>query len=129
MANTINFVRGDAITHTFNIPTSAWSSGGKLFFVAKPAIDDDNTDAAAVIKKSWTDGSTSDVVIGGVAYKQYACAFVPADTNSIPSNGAQNADYLGEFQWVNAAGVPTTFPATDPKLDCKVYFDVARGTT
>lgn len=126
MANTIDFVRGDAADHTFAMPTSAWSSGGTLFFAAKPAIDDDATDAAAVIKESWTDGSTSDVVINGIAYKQYACHFTPDDTYSIPSNGAQSAQYLGEFQWVNASGVPITFPATDPKLACIVYFDVVR---
>lgn len=126
MANVIEFTRGDAITHTFSMPADAWSAGGTLFFAAKPAIDDDNTDAAAVIKKSWGDGAVSDVVINGVAYKQYACTFAPADTNSIPSNSAQSAQYLGEFQWVDASGVPTTFPATDPKLQCVVYFDVIR---
>jgi hypothetical protein len=127
MANTINFTRGDAITHTFSMPASAWSPGGKLWFVAKPTVDDDNTDAAAVIKKSWTDSAVSDTTINGVAYKQYACSFVPADTNSILSNGAQSAQYLGEFQWEDSTGVPITFPATDPKLNCTVYFDIARG--
>lgn len=129
MNNEIDFTRGDAVTHTFSIPTSSWSAGGKLIFGAKPVIDDDLTDGAAIIEKSWTDSAVSDVVINGVAYKQYACYFAPSDTNSIASNGAESAQYLGEFQWVNAAGVPTTFPATDPKLTCIVYFDVIRKTT
>lgn len=129
MANQIEFTRGDAITHTFSIPADAWSSGGKLRFMAKPAIDDDNTDAAAVISQEWTDSAVTDVTINGVAYKQYSCYFPPSATNSIVSNGAASSSYLGEFQWVSAAGIPTTFPANDPKLDVVVYFDVIRETT
>ena len=126
MANVIQFTRGDAVTHLFNMPADAWSSGGHLRFMAKPAIDDDNTDANAVISQTWTDGAVSDVTINGVAYKQYACYFPPSATNSIQSNGASKADYKGEFQWTNASGIPNTFPATDQKLDCVVYFDVIR---
>lgn len=129
MADNIEFTRGDGAHHTFSIPTSNWTAGGKLFFMAKPAIDDDLTDASAVIKKSWTDTAVSDVVIGGVAYKQYACTFTAADTNSILSNGAGSQAYLGEFQYVPAGGDPMTFPATDDKLNCVVYFDIDRETT
>jgi len=124
----IEFTRGDAVTHTFSIPASSWSSGGTLFFAAKPAIDDDNTDAAAVILQQWSDAATSQVVINGENYIQYACYFPPSATNDIQSDGAQSAQYLGEFQWVNAAGVPVTFPANDPKLEVIVYFDVIRET-
>lgn len=129
MATAIEFTRGDQITHTFSMPTSAWSSGGKLRFMAKPAIDDDNTDAAAVISEEWDDSVVTDVTIGGVAYKQYACLFPPSATNSILSDGAASTSYLGEFQWVSAAGIPMTFPANDPKLDVIVYFDVIRETS
>ena len=129
MATKIEFSRGDDITHTFSIPTANWSAGGKLFFTAKPSIDDDNTDAAAVIDQSWTDTVVTDVVIGGVAYKQYACNFPAAATNSIASNGADSADYEGEFQWVSAGGLVKTFPPNDPKFDVVVYFDVKRKTS
>lgn len=129
MANKIEFTRGDAAYHTFSIPASSWSSGGKLFFAAKAVIDDDSTDAAALIQCNWDDSAVSDVVIGGVAYKQYACTFPPSATNSIPSGGAASADYLGEFQYVPVSGVPVTFPASDAKLDAILYFDVKRKTT
>jgi hypothetical protein len=129
MANVIEFTRGDAVTHTFSMPTSAWSSGGHLRFMAKPVIDDDPTDAAAVISQEWTDTVVTDVVLNGVAYKQYACYFPPSATNSIVSNGAPSANYQGEFQWVNASNIPVTFPATSPKLNCIVYFDVIREIT
>lgn len=126
---TIEFSRGDAVTHTFSMPTASWSSGGKLFFEAKPAIDDDHTDANAVISQSWDDSATTTVTLNGVTYTQYACSFPPAATNSILSGGADSADYLAEFQWVNSTGIPMTFPATDPKLDCIVYFDIIRKTS
>lgn len=125
----IEFPRGDTISHTFAMPASDWTAGGKLFFAAKPAIDDDNTDAAAVIDNNWDDTVVSDVTINGIAYKQYACTFLPADTNSIPSGGADSLDYEGEFQWVGADGTVKTFPPNDPKLDCVVYFDVKRETS
>lgn len=129
MANKIFFSRGDAAYHTFSMPADAWESGGKLFFAAKPAIDDDNTDAAAVIVGSWDDTNVTDVVIDGIAYKQYACTFLPAATNSIESDGADSADYLGEFQFVPVSGIPQTFPADNKKLDVVVYFDVKRKTS
>lgn len=125
----IEFSRGDDIHHSFSIPTANWSAGGKLFFAAKPAIDDDNTDAAALINHSWDDSYVSDTTIGGVAYKKYDCYFPPSATNSIPSGGADSADYLGEFEFVAADGTVMTFPPNDPKLDCVVYFDVKRATT
>lgn len=126
MANKIEFSRGDGVTHYFSIPTDNWSAGGKLFFAAKPIIDDDVLDLNAVINKDWTDGSATDTVIDGVPYKRYECYFPPSATSSILSNGASSADYLGEFQFVPAAGDPVTFPPDDKKLECIVYFDVKR---
>lgn len=129
MANTIEFARGDGIHHSFSMPADAWSAGGRLFFAAKTSIDDDTTDAAAVINRSWDDSSVSDVTINGIAYKKYDCYFPPSATSSIESNGAESAEYLGEFQWVPASGDPVTFPPNDPKLQVIVYFDVKRKTT
>ncbi len=128
MANQIEFTRGDEVTHTFSIPADAWSSGGHLRFMAKPAIDDDATDAAAVITGEWDDSAVTDATINGIAYKQYACLFLPSATNGIVSDGAPSTQYLGEFQWTNSAGIPVTFPATDQKMACIVYFDVIRET-
>lgn len=130
MANQILFTRGDAAYHTFAMQASGWSAGGKLFFAAKPAIDDDNTDANALIQGEWDDtsGAVTDVTIGGVAYKKYTCTFPPAATDSIQSGGADEAQYLGEFQYVPTSGVPVTFPADNNKLECILYFDVKRKT-
>ena len=128
MANKIEFTRGDAAYHTLSIPASSWTAGGKLFFAAKPTIDDDATDANALIQCNWNDSAVTDVIMGGIAMKQYACTFPPSATSSILSHGAPSAEYLGEFQLVSSSGVPTTFPATDQKLDVVLYFDIKRGT-
>ena len=135
----MDFTRGDAAYHYFAIPATSWVAGGKLFFAAKPVIDDDNTDANALIQCNWTDSSVSDIAVGEllgdgvtpatVPMKQYACTFPPSATNSIISNGAESADYLGEFQYVPPSGVPVTYPATSPKIDAKLWFDIKRETT
>lgn len=125
----IEFTRGDAANHAFLIPTDSWSPGGRLFFAAKPAIDDDGTDANALIQGNWGDDSVTDVTRNGILYKRYACHFPPAATNSVLSGGAESAEYLGEFQWVPLGGDPITFPPTDPKLNVILYFDVKRKTT
>lgn len=124
----IEFVRGDGAYHNAYVPASDWSAGGKLFFAAKQVIDDDTTDAAAVIKQSWTDSVVSDVTINGTAYKKYTCYFPPSATSSINSEGAESLDFLGEFQYVPTSGIPITAPAKT-KLTCTVYFDVNRRVT
>lgn len=129
MANQIEFTRGDGANHSFSIPAANWTAGGRLFFAAKPVIDDDNTDANSLVNGDWSDSVVTDVTIDGVAYKKYTCYFPPSATNSILSDGAASADYLGEFQFVPLSGDPVTFPATDVKLDCVVYFDVKRKIT
>lgn len=127
-AGIIEFARGDGNHHTFAIPADEWSSGGRLFFAAKQVIDDDLTDALAVIDHNWGDEAVSDIEIDGVAYKEYACYFPPNKTSGIPSNGATSAEFLGEFQWVPNGGDPLTTPPNADKLRCIVYFDVKRKT-
>ena len=128
MSNKIEFTRGDAAYHTFSIPADAWTAGGTLFFAAKPIIDDDNTDAASLINGDWDDADVTNTTIDGVAYKEYNCYFPPAATSGILSNGADEAEYLGEFQYVPITGIPVTFPANNKKLEAVVYFDVKRKT-
>src|ERR1700759_1510037 len=103
MAKKLQFPRGDGVYHTFSMPASSWSAGGELFFSAKTVIDDDPTDANAVITGNWTDSAVSDITIDGTAYKQYNCYFPPSATSSIISDGAASLDYLGDFRWVPAS--------------------------
>lgn len=128
MASKLAFPRGDGITHTCTIDAALWSAGGTLFFAAKPAIDDDLTDAAAVIEGTFTDANVANVTIDGVAYKQYTCHFPPSATIGIQSNGAKSAKYLGEFEFVPLSGEPKTYPEDNKKIQVVVNFDVKRGT-
>lgn len=124
------FPRGDGVHHEFYYPADAWTAGGRLFFAAKPAIDDDTTDAAAVINQSWDDAALKpDETLDGILYKVYDCYFPPSATSSIVSDGAESAEYLGEYQFVPSGGDPQTFPPTDPKIPAVVIFDVKRKTT
>ena len=129
MADLIEFTRGDGAHHALYIEASSWSSGGKLLFAAKPAVDDDATDAAAEIKWSWTDSAVTDVTVNGIAYKKYACYFPYTVIDDIVSNGAEDADYLAQFKFVPiGGGDPITFPANG-FLDAKVYFNVNNRTS
>ncbi|MGI9028162.1 MAG: hypothetical protein ACR2FM_04990 [Candidatus Saccharimonadales bacterium] len=124
----MEFARGDGTTKGFWIPATAWTAGGTLFFAAKALIDDDNTDALALISGNWSDADVTDETRGGVAYKRYGCYFPPSATSSIVSDGAESLELLGEFQFVPAGGAPITFPPTDAKIAVTVWFDVKRKT-
>lgn len=125
MAATMEFERGDPITHYFIMPTSAWSTGGKLFFTAKPVVDDDITDSAAVINQTFTDSAA----VNDGTNITYTLLFPPSATNSIVTNGAKKKSYLGQFQWVSAAGVPSSFPGNDKFINTIVYADIRRSIT
>lgn len=125
------FKRGDGLTHYFQIPADAWTSGGKLFFAAKPIVDDDSTDAAAIIDVSFTD---SDIVDSShdmydADYVTYELVFAPSDIGAITFGGDKKKKYLGEFQFVSSDGVPETFPGDDDFIDVIIYADIKRGTT
>lgn len=122
----MEFTRGDINYHTFTMPASVWSAGGKLFFAAKPAVDDDNTDAASLINGVFDDTDVTDVTINGIAMKKYTCTFLPAATNSILSQGADEVDLLGEFQFVPTSNNPQTYPGNNEKIAVKLWPDIKR---
>lgn len=123
----MEFTRGDINYHTFALPASVWSAGGKLFFAAKPAVDDDDTDAASLINGVFDDTDLlSDIVVDGLTYKQYDCTFLPAATDSILSQGADEVDLLGEFQFVPTSNNPQTYPGNNEKIAVKLWPDIKR---
>lgn len=127
MASSMTFKRGDGTTKYFYFPAASWSSGGTLFFAAKQAFDDDDTDSLALIEGNWDDSATSDETVNGIAYKKYTCDFPPAATNSIESGGAATLELLGEFQWVPTDDDPKSFPADDEnEIAVTVYMDIKR---
>lgn len=125
----MEFVRGDGANHGFAIPAANWTPGGTLFFAAKRFVDDDNTDAQALIQGNWGDGVVTDITHNGVPYKRWACSFPASATNGIESGGAETLNLLGEFQFVPTSGEPVTFPGTVGRIPVVVIFDVKRKIT
>lgn len=132
MANkvTMKFKRGDDLFQYFQIPTASFVAGGTLHFTAKPAVDNDNTDAAAVIDKSFLDSdivdSSHDEYESG--FETYEMAFTLEDiTNVTFSNGEKAKKYLGEFQIVGADGKVESFPNDDNFIEVIIYADIKRG--
>jgi hypothetical protein len=126
----MTFKKGDGLSHGFKIPASSFVPGGKLWFTAKKVIDNDATDALAVIKKQFDDTVVSNVTVKGVAYKRWQLDFVPADIVNVNyANGQKKLKFLGEFQIVPLVGAPTSFPADDEFIEVIIYADVMRGTS
>lgn len=127
---TMEFKRGDDLTQYFQLPTDSWVAGGTLWFAAKPSVDNDNSDAAAVINKSFTDSAivdnTDPEYLAG--YVTYALDFIPDDIVNVSfSNGEKSKKYLGEFVVVSALGIRESFPANDQYLNVIIYADIKRG--
>lgn len=130
---TMDFKKGDAQTHYFQMPAESWTAGGLLWFAAKPAVDNDATDAATVINKSFNDSKIvnpgdqdDDQYLAG--YVTYRLAFLPADIINVSfEDGESKKNYLGEFQFVSGTGVPESYPADDTFIDVIIYADIKRG--
>lgn len=126
MANkvTIEFKKGDNVTHFFKLPVANYSAGGTLSFVAKPSVDNDATDATAVIDKDFSDS----VVVVDSVWATWTLAFVPADIVGVNfTNGEKKKKYLGEFVFTTSGGAKTSFPADDEFIDVIIYADIKRG--
>lgn len=129
---TMEFKKGDNLTHYYQMPADSWDAGGTLFFAAKPEVDNDATDAAAVIDKSFDDTT----IVGSghefydADYVTYQLDFVPGDITGVSfSNGEKKKKYLGEFQFVANDGKVTSDPNNDNFVEVIIYADIKRGTS
>jgi hypothetical protein len=107
------FIRGDSGSINFSLPGTDLT-GGTVYFTAKPTIDADATDAAAVIHIEVTDFSDSDPTAG-----ECVIPLTPTDTNVAPGT------YLYDIQVKTAGGTIISIPVR--KLE--VFGDVTRRTT
>lgn len=124
MANkVITFKRGTGITHFAKIPIASYYASGVLFFTAKPIIDNDETDAAAVINKGFTSAVVDTATDPTKAI--FTLEFLPADIETITfADGESEKDYLGEFKYVVPGLSPITFPGDNKYIETKIYADV-----
>lgn len=127
--NVMEFKRGDAMSKGFSIPAANFVPGGTLWFIAKSIPDNDNTDASAVIKKSFDDSVVTDVVRKGVSCKRWQLDFDRSDIVNVTFlDGAKKLKFLGEFQYVPlGGGSPTSYPADDKFIEVYIYADLMRG--
>lgn len=132
MANKIpmEFKLGDKQFHYFQMETSAWAAGGKLWFAAKPQVDNDVVDGAAVINKSFNDTK----IVGALhpeytaGYTTYELQFDPGDITGVTFvNGEKSKKYLGEFEFVSASAEPQSFPSDDQFIEVTIFADIKRG--
>lgn len=122
----LDFKRGDLNVHYVDIPADSWSASGRLFFKAKPKVDDDTTDAAAVISGEFTDAN---IISNDGTTVRYELSFPPSATSEIPSNGQEYVKYKGEIQFVANDGTPSTWPGKNNFIEVIVYMDIIRSTT
>lgn len=127
----MNFKRGDDNFHYFRLPLANWASGSTLSFAAKEQVDNDSTNALAVIKKSFT-GSA----IVAPTHEQYVddsttyeLEFNPVDiTNVTYSNGEKMKKYLGEFQLLYPGDDPVvSYPNDSNFIEVRIHGDILRN--
>ncbi len=125
MSSVMNIKKGDYVTgNYFKLPIDNYTPGGTLFFAAKPMPDNDATDAAAVIDKSFDDSS----VTIDATYATWDLIFEPDDVVGVSfASGEKVKKYLGEFQFVDSGGHPSSFPAGDDYIQVNIYADIKRG--
>jgi hypothetical protein len=128
----MEFKKGDGQTHYFSLPEESWTPGGTLWFAAKPIPDNDATDAAAVIDKSFDDTTIvdSDHEEYAAGFVTYQLEFLPGDITGVNfNNGESSLEYLGEFQFVPDTGIPESFPPNNEYINVIIYADIKRGTS
>lgn len=130
--STMTFKKGDDLTHYYQMPADSWSAGGTLFFTAKPEVDNDVTDANAVIDKSFDDSDIVDDTheFYDEDYVTYQLEFAPGDITGVNfTDGEKKKKYLGEFQFVSDAGKVTSDPNDDNFIEVIIYADIKRGVS
>lgn len=123
----MEFKRGTASSHTFKLPIEDYVAGSSLFFTAKPEIDNDSTDANAVINKEFTDAVVS--LVTDPLYATYTLQFNASDIAAILfEDGETELDYLGEFAYVVPGDDPVRFPPDDEYITVKIFGNVKIDT-
>lgn len=130
--STMRFKRGDINVHYFKMPLASWNANGVLSFAAKPQVDNDDANSAAVIIKSFTD---SDIIGNShpkydAEHATYELVFNPSDISSSLQfqDGETRREFVGEFQFVPSGGMPQSFPNTDDFIQVIIFADIRRGS-
>nr|DAN30995.1 MAG TPA: hypothetical protein [Caudoviricetes sp.] len=123
MTPELKLKRGDTAVHFVKIPIAMYQAGMNVYFMVKPAADDDNKDAKAVISKHLTD---NDIITKDTVSVKYKLSFTPDDTDKIMFNGEKKQVFAGEFEF-RAGDQVYTYPSGDKFIKVTVYPDIRRG--
>lgn len=123
MTPELKLKRGDSAVHFVKIPIAMYQAGMNVYFMVKPAADDDNKDTKAVISKHLTD---NDIITKDATSVKYKLSFTPDDTNKIMFDGEKKQVFAGEFEF-RAGDQVYTYPSGDKFIKVTVYPDVRRG--
>jgi len=119
----MKFKRGDGVTHKFTLPIAQYVVGSTLGFTAKPAADNDATDAKAVIEKLFDDTNV-DLVVDPLS-ATYNLPFTASDTSDIVFDAdVTKMEYVGEFQYISPGKEPKSFPGDNNYISVIVYSDI-----
>lgn len=114
--------RGDTRLISFTVPEEIAPSGSTLYFMAKPAPDDDLNDASAVISKQTSDASPD-----GSGKVRFNLKLAPGDTQNIKMGGANKVEFLGELEVRTPSGEVYSIPDNNKFMKVTVYADIRRG--
>lgn len=121
MAEKIEFKRGDSKIMKVTIPRRIYETNSKLYFSAKPAVDNDKTDMNAKIESSATFESLNEA--GAI----FRFDFRPEDTEKVEFNSDGEAVELdGELEYTTPSGKVLSFPNNNKFLKVLVYPDIRR---
>lgn len=119
--------RGDNVNKTLAVPLSIYKAGMKIYFMAKLAVDDDQTDTRAIIKKILEDTGIEENNSRGVACRIFKLSLKPGATDNIKLDGENKIKLLGEFEIRYTDGRVLSIPNNDKFIKITIYSDIRRG--
>lgn len=119
----VKLKRGDTRSIYVTFPADIAPSGSVVYFMAKPAPDDDINDESAAINKYTTDFESVD---NGKKVR-YHLRITPADTAMVKTSGAGSVKLRGEFEIRTPGGEVYSIPDNDKYIDVIVYADIRRA--
>lgn len=121
MAEKIEFKRGDSKIMRVTIPRSIYEANSRLYFSAKPAVDNDKTDMNAKIESSATFEGLNET--GAI----FRFDFSPEDTERVEFNSeGETVELDGELEYTTLSGKVLSFPNNNKFLKVLVYPDIRR---
>lgn len=124
----IQMKRGDTREVIIGVPKAIYSPGTVITFMAKPGYDNDSTNAAALINKTFGD---ADIISQDGEKVTYRCVIAPADTRDLEikiDKKKSSLKLIGEFELRTPAGVVRTLPMNDGYVELMIYPDIKMGS-